>query len=437
MRTYEEVIEKIAEIPRFTTKHPLAHTRAFLERLGNPQEQFRIIHVAGSNGKGSVCACIASVLQASGKRTGLFTSPHLVEIEERFVIDGKQCTKEVFVQAVEEVETVIEQMEQKGIPHPSYFEYLFAVGMVIFQKSRVEYAVLETGLGGRLDATNVTEHPLLTVITSISLEHTQILGDTIEKIAGEKAGIIKPGVKVVYDAGKKAAADVICQRARQLGCKMFPVYPEKIKILLNTGKTIDFSYESSYDVTEVQIPFGAPYQAQNAALALMAVNCLGETENISAEAIREGMRRVQWKGRMQEVSEDIYFDGAHNTDGVRCFLQAVREISREPAILLFSMVEDKDYISSIRELLQGGSWEQIFVTTISDARGIPSARLKQVFQEEASAMDQNIQVTEIEDVRIAFAAAVKSRKAGQKLFCAGSLYLIGELERIAGGWKDA
>lgn len=437
MRTYEEIIEEIAEIPKFTTKHPLAHTKAFLERLGNPQNQFKVIHVAGSNGKGSVCACIASVLRKSGKCTGLFISPHLVDIEERFVIDGKQCAREDFVQAVEIVQSVVKQMEQEGIPHPSYFEYLFAVGMVIFQKKNVEYAVLETGLGGRLDATNVIEHPLLTVITSISLEHTEILGDTIEKIAAEKAGILKPGVPIVYDASNEKAAEVIKQRAEQLNCKRFPVYPEKIKILLNTGKKIDFSYESRYDVTEVQIPFGAPYQARNAAVALMAANCLQETENISNEAIREGMCKVQWKGRMQEAQEDIYFDGAHNADGIQCFLQAVKEISKEPAILLFSMVQEKDYNKAIRELLTDGKWEKIFVTTISDARGIPAKKLKQVFEQEALATNQNIQITEIDYVEKAFAEAVKAKKKGQKLFCAGSLYLIGELEQLTGGMKDA
>lgn len=436
MKTYEEIVQEIAEIPKFTTKHPLAHTKEFLRRLGNPQEQFKIIHIAGSNGKGSVCAWIASVLQETGRTTGLFTSPHLVDIEERFVIDGEQCTQEEFVQAAERVQTVIKQMEQEGIPHPSYFEYLFAVGMVIFQQRQVEYAVLETGLGGRLDATNVVEHPLLTVITSISLEHTEILGDTIEKIAGEKAGIIKPGVPVVYDASGEEAAKVIRQRAEQLGCQSFPVLPEKIKILLNTGKKIDFSYESRYDVTKVQIPFGAPYQAQNAAVALTAVNILRESESISAGAIQAGMQKVRWKGRMQEISEDIYFDGAHNADGIRCFLQAVREISKEPALLLFSMVQEKDYSEAIRELLSEGSWEQIFVTTISDARGISGGELKREFEAEAAALEQNIQITEIDNAAQAFKEAVRTKRRGQKLFCAGSLYLIGELERITGGMKD-
>lgn len=436
MRTYEEIIEEIAEIPKFTTKHPLGHTKAFLERLGNPQKHFKIIHVAGSNGKGSVCAWIANVLQKGGKHTGLFISPHLVDIEERFVADGKQCTKEDFVQAAETVQKAVKQMEREGIPHPSYFEYLFAVGMVIFREKNMEYAVLETGLGGRLDATNVVENPLLTVITSISLEHTEILGDTIAKIASEKAGIIKHGVPVVYDASEKAAEQVIRQRAEQLGCRMFPVCPEKIKILLNTGKKIDFSYESMYDVTEVEIPFGAPFQAQNAAIALMAVNCLKKAEDISDEAIREGMLTVRWKGRMQEALEDIYFDGAHNADGIRCFLQAVAEITKSPAVLLFSMVQEKDYRKAIRKLLEDGNWEQIIVTTISDARGIPCGKLKQAFEAEASALNQNIQITEIENVREAFEMAMCVKKKEQKLFCAGSLYLIGELEQITGGMQN-
>lgn len=437
MRTYEEIIEYIAEIPKFTTKHPLDHTKAFLERLGNPQEQFKIIHVAGSNGKGSVCAFIASVLTESGKCTGLFTSPHLVDIEERFVIDGEPCDREEFVQAVQEVHRVVEQMEEEGIPHPSYFEYLFAVGMVIFRKRKVAYGVLETGLGGRLDATNVVEHPLLTIITSISLEHTEILGDTIEKIAGEKAGILKEDCPVIYDASNETASEVIERRGKELGCEMLPIYPEKIKILLNTGKKIDFSYESRYDVTEVEIPFSAPYQTMNGAIALMAVNYLQKTEGISSHAIKEGMRKVQWKGRMQEVFRDIYFDGAHNADGIRCFLQAVQQISKEPAILLFSMVQEKDYIHAVRSLLREGNWQQIIVTTISDSRGIPAEKLKQAFEKEAQDMNQSIQITKIDEAEKAFAEAVRAKKQGQKLFCAGSLYLIGELERIAGGRKDA
>ena len=199
MRSYEEIVKAILEIPKFTTKNNLEHTRELFERLGSPQEQFKVIHVAGSNGKGSVCAFIDSVLRQAGRRTGLFTSPHLVCIEERFVLQGEICNRNLFVSAAEKVAQAAEEMTKNGLPYPTFFEFIFAVGMVIFAKEQVEYAIVETGLGGRLDATNIIQNPQLTVITSISLEHTEILGDTISKIASEKAGIIKSQVPVVFD----------------------------------------------------------------------------------------------------------------------------------------------------------------------------------------------------------------------------------------------
>ena len=170
--TYEEICNYIYEIPKFTKKNSLEHTKEMLQRLSIREHQFEIIHVAGSNGKGSVCAFINQVLVEHGYEVGLFTSPHLVCMEERFVINGEKCSQEEFVESFEAVQKVVEQMEAEGLPHPAFFEYLFAMGMYLFQKRKVHYLILETGLGGRLDATNVFEEPLLTIITSISLEHT-------------------------------------------------------------------------------------------------------------------------------------------------------------------------------------------------------------------------------------------------------------------------
>lgn len=288
---YEKTVGKILEIPKFTSKNSLGHTREFLRRLGNPQEQFKVIHVAGSNGKGSVCAFLESALRAAGKKTGLFTSPHLMHLEERFALEGKPCSRQDFVWAAEQAGQAAFAMVEEGLPHPTFFEYVFAIGMVIFARKQVEYAVLETGLGGRLDATNIVGRPILTVITSISLEHTEILGDTLGQIAAEKAGILKQGVPVVYDASEPEAEETIRKRADLLGCKAYPVRPEKIKILLNTGKKIDFFYDSGYYVTKVSVPSGAPYQAQNGAVAWQALECLMETEGIAREAAKQGIRR--------------------------------------------------------------------------------------------------------------------------------------------------
>lgn len=436
MKTYEETLEWLLDIPRFTGKNTLEHTRKFLARLGNPQNSFQVIHVAGSNGKGSVCAYIDSVLRAAGKRTGLFTSPHLVRLEERFAVNGKYCAPQEVVWAADQAAQAVAELEKEGLPHPSFFEFVFAMGMLIFARYQVEYAVLETGLGGRLDATNIVEHPLLTVITSISLEHTEILGDTLEKIAAEKAGILKNHVPVVYDTSCPEGEKVIAGRADELNCPKYPVDGQKIKILLNTGKKIDFLYDSGYDVMEVEIPFGAPYQARNAALALQALECIRETEHISGEAVLQGMAGVRWKGRMQEVQPGVYFDGAHNPAGIEKFLEAAGQITEESAVLLFSMVKEKDYVRAAEQLLTGRTWEEIILTTVSGSRGLTSGMLTELFRKIAEEKHQKVKITGIENTEQAFAYALSCRKPGQKLFCAGSLYLIGELEELTGGMQS-
>ena len=173
---YTEAVDYIETIPKFTVKHPPEHTRELLSRLGNPQEGIKIIHVAGTNGKGSVCAYLNAMLLAGGKKTGLFTSPHLVRINERFQINGEDVSDEQFLDAFLKVEKAAKEYEAEGEGHPSYFETLFLMGMLIFKEAGVEYLVMETGLGGRLDATNVVEKPLACIITSISRDHTEYLG---------------------------------------------------------------------------------------------------------------------------------------------------------------------------------------------------------------------------------------------------------------------
>ncbi len=437
MRTYEETVNFILDIPKFTTKNKPEHTRELLQRLGNPQERFKVIHVAGSNGKGSVCAYIDSILRAAGKRTGLFTSPHLVHLEERFAVEGKPCDRELFTRCSEMVARTADSMARQGKPYPTFFEFVFAAGMLVFAEMQVEYAVLETGLGGRLDATNIVKHPILTVITSISLEHTEILGDTIAKIAAEKAGILKAGVPVVYDASSTEASGVIETCAGRQDCPTYPVSSDKVKILLITGKKIAFSFDSGYygNVTKFEIPFVAPYQAQNAAVAIQAAACLAKSEGISCDDVQRGLAEVAWKGRMQQISPEVYFDGAHNSDGIDRFLEAAAQISDEPGILLFSMVKEKDLAYAVRHLLGRGNWEQIILTSIPGERGCDSGILREMFEQTAREGGLAVKITTIEEMGQAYAYALKAKKPGQVLFCAGSLYLIGALEQIAGGME--
>ena len=191
MKNYDEAVEYLLNIPKFSKKTTKENLLELLKRLGNPHKAMKIIHVAGTNGKGSVCAFLNTLLLAAKKQTGLFTSPHLVKMNERMRINGKDVSDERFLQVFQQVYQTVGQMLKQGFTHPSFFEYLFVMALVLFEKENVEYVILETGLGGRLDATNIIEHPMLTIITSISFDHTEILGDTLHKIAMEKAGIIK------------------------------------------------------------------------------------------------------------------------------------------------------------------------------------------------------------------------------------------------------
>ena len=196
--TYQEAVNYILEIPKFTKKNDREHTRAFLRYLGDPQEHMKVLHVAGTNGKGSVCAYLDGMLRSEGKRTGLFTSPHLVKMNERIVTGGEQISDAQFCAVFEKTRKAVESMEAQGLAHPTFFEFLFGMALAAFAEAGTEYAVIETGLGGRLDATSAVEDPAVCVITSIGLDHMEYLGHTLGEIAGEKAGIIRPGVPVFY-----------------------------------------------------------------------------------------------------------------------------------------------------------------------------------------------------------------------------------------------
>lgn len=429
--TYEEICDYIYDIPKFTKKNSLAHTKELLAALGSPERRFEVIHVAGSNGKGSVCAFLNSVLCEAGLPTAMFTSPHLVCMEERFVVNGHKCSREDFCEAFEQVKETVERLNaHSGFAHPTFFEFLFVMGMLIFAKYRIRYLVLETGLGGRLDTTNIFEEPLMTIITSVSLEHTEILGDTIEQIAFEKAGIIKEGVPVVFDANDERAAEVITERAKSVHAPYYKISVENIKIKKRTGKSIDFCLSTGYDVVDLSIPFVAEYQVRNASLAYRALALLATELDIYPVQIVQGMAHARWSGRMQQVAEGIYFDGAHNTDGIRAFLDTVRQIGTASPMLLFSMVCEKDYHKVINLLAKEVSWGKIILTKIPDKRGLEPDILKQEF------LRCGVEAEVIYDWKEAYRSACAKRGSGQTLFCAGSLYLIGELEKLQEDGND-
>lgn len=421
---YTEAVDYIETIPKFTVKHPPEHTRELLSRLGNPQEGIKIIHVAGTNGKGSVCAYLNAMLLAGGKKTGLFTSPHLVRINERFQINGEDVSDEQFLDAFLKVEKAAKEYEAEGEGHPSYFETLFLMGMLIFKEAGVEYLVMETGLGGRLDATNVVEKPLACIITSISRDHTEYLGDNLEAIAGEKAGIIKAGVPVIYDASQPGPASVIAAKAKEMGSPAWPMEPSfyEMKTQSREGITFTFAYPGG-EKAELAIPYVAKYQMMNASLAFYTMHILQDVHDIPKNVLAEGLSKIKWPCRMEMAAPGVIIDGAHNEDGVAQFVSTAGYFAKENEItILFTAVADKHYHEMIGEICEGIHPSHVVATQIDGSRVVPAEVLAEDFRK-AGCTD----VCAEPEIGAAYEKALGKKGSGM-LFCVGSLYLAGELK---------
>lgn len=425
--TYEKAIRYLLNIPKFSSKNEASHTKNLLERLGVLQEVFSIIHVAGTNGKGSVCAYCSSVLQEAGKKVGMFTSPHLVRVNERFCIQGEPVSDEKLVWAFVKVKRVMEEMVEEGLAHPTFFETMLAMGMLIFREAGVEWLLLETGMGGRLDATNVVQ-PKLTAITSIGMDHTEYLGDTLEKIAGEKAGIIKPGIPVVYVEGVPSVNRVICQKAEKEGTSAYPVSRKQCKNLKKTDKSIAFSVENRYyGNVYLTLSTIGDYQVENALAAYKLLELTGE--DISKEAYESGFRNAYWPGRMEEALPGVYLDGAHNEPGIRAFLETVTKRPKKgKRSLLFAVVGDKAYPDMIRDICEKGKFDSIVVTQLQGPRAADGAKLAELFQRNTSRKSSSVLL--IEEIEAAWHEVLREKDTQDEVYCAGSLYFIGAIKTI-------
>lgn len=434
INTFEEAVEYIESTPRFTKKSTMEQTKAFLHRLGDPDRKFRIIHVAGTNGKGSVCAYINSILRAAGFKVALFTSPHLVDIRERFCIDGEMISKESFLRAFQHILDLVfaEQTDDRQFYHPTYFEFLFFIAMLFFEDEKPDYCILETGLGGRLDATNSVSGKELAVITHISLDHVEYLGDTVEKIAGEKAGIMQEGVPAVYWDTCPETTAVFEKRAAELGISAVSVSKDDVSFLNFNRKNIDFSFHSSYyNNISLTLNTIAAYQVENAALAVRAIELLdagnsnGE-KTVTVENIKKGISDCFWAGRMEEVLPGVYVDGAHNEDGIRAFLETVEKDGHEGArTLLFAVVKDKDYEHMAEQIVKSGLFQKFAVACMKTRRDAGRETLCSLFAEYS-----DCRLESYENVASALEKLLQNRGAGERIYAAGSLYLVGEIKEL-------
>lgn len=431
MMNYQEAVAYLYAIPKFTKKHSVEHTKEFLKRLGNPEKGQNIIHVAGTNGKGSVCAYMQAMLTAEGKRVGFFTSPHLVFVNERIRINNHQIDDEKFLAVFLKVKEVVDGMALEGISHPSYFEFLFGMGMLAFADEKLDYIILETGLGGRLDATNAIDDPLLTVITSISLDHTQYLGNTIEEIAFEKAGIIKNHVPVICDGSSKEALEVIKKQAEVMNAPCREIANHAFEIREITDKHIAFSRVNAYDKGVIwQLNNCGTYQMMNASIAIAAMENLLPASMHHYEKWQKALKSVTWEGRLEEVRPQMFVDGAHNPGAIKAFVDTIQAIRlKDKPILVFSAVEDKEFSTMIAYLCEHVPAKAYIITEIEDKRKVPAQVLAEVFRKNT---DQP--VYEYPDVKEACQAAMDMQEGDEKIYCLGSLYLVGMVkEWLAGG----
>lgn len=435
MESFSQAENYIEELPKFTIKHPQEHTREFLRRLSCLEVDKKIVHVAGTNGKGSVCIYLQAILMKEGKRTGLFLSPHLVSIRERIRLDGEPVSEEVFLQAYQKARVAAETMEEEGEGHPSYFEFLFGIAMLIFSNSEMEYLILETGLGGRLDATNVLDTCKLSVITSIGLDHMAILGDNIPAIVKEKAGIIKKGVKVIFDGSDPEAARVIEETAKEKDAPWEKILDSDCVLRESGENTIAFSRRNEYDKSVVyRVSSKALYQMKNVETALRAAEYLLGRKSLQRRGWKEAIEEVRWEGRMETIHPGLTVDGAHNLPAVKAFLQSLTLVEEErlaQSVLLFSAVCDKDYEAMIRMICKEGKVGAYVVTRIDGERGVPEEELAEIFRK----------YTEKEVLPVgSLAEALKEAKGkcgrGGSVYAVGSLYLAGMIKKLLTGGKD-
>ena len=425
--TYAEAEQYILDIPKFAGKHTLEDTGRLLHKLTEDVTMSKIIHVAGTNGKGSVCAYLRSILIASGRSVGMFTSPHLETMRERICLGNEMISEQDFVRMFEKVlETVRENMEQGG-SHPSYFEYLFLMAMTFYKEKKPDYIILETGLGGRLDATNSIEKPSVCVITEIGYDHMQYLGGTLREIAGEKAGIIKQGVPVVFVDKRPETTDIIKKYAVKMGSRQVIIGKDNILNKNIRNKSIDFSLHTGYyNYDSLLLGTCALYQTENASLAVAAAEILRlQDAGISEQSVRKGLQITCWPGRMEEVLPGVYLDGAHNVDGVEALLSTARQdCCQGRRLLLFGVISDKQYESMIRQIAQSGLFSETAVTALESDRSVSIDELERIWRQYGTDCSFHINAEE------AYLSLLGKKKEKDVVYIAGSLYLIGQIKAL-------
>lgn len=401
---FTEAVRWLEDVPRYGHKDGLNNMLRIMERLGHPERSLQVIHVAGTNGKGSCCAMLQQILMESGYRVGMFISPHLVDYRERIRIDQTYIDPDRFVDVLDQIRAVNDALVEEGFPHATFFEFLTATALLYFSQEQPDLCILETGVGGRLDATNIIERPQCCLITSISLDHTRVLGDTLELIAGEKAGIMKPGVPVVVAQEPDNVLDVLRAKAEEKGSPFHEA--ARLKFLERDGQGYQLSLQGAY-------------QFDNAEAVLETVRVLREQGWVIPEgAVTSGLKHTDWPGRMQTISigaATLLLDGAHNPGAAERLGQWICS-QEKPVQVLLGVLSKKDAEGVLEGLLQGKDYiTRILCTPIPGADSLGAQTLEKMIRHQVPCIP-------FADLKAAVDAA--ARTPGTTIIC-GSLYLIG------------
>ncbi|NSW90564.1 MAG: bifunctional folylpolyglutamate synthase/dihydrofolate synthase [Firmicutes bacterium] len=420
--TYKEALEYIHGTRKFGCKLGLENIKTLLGMLGNPHEKLKYVHVAGTNGKGSTVAFIGSILIESGYKTGIYISPYIERFTERIQVNRKEISEHDLARITEIVKGKVDEMLRSGLTHPTEFEIVTAIGFQYYCEMECDIVVLEVGLGGRFDSTNVINTPLVSVITSISYDHMDILGNTLAQIAFEKAGIIKEGGDVVLYSQDEEVEKVIENVCNERNSRLHRADFGKIKALGHDieGQTFDFG---PYKNLKIKLLGG--HQLKNAAVAVEACKVLANKGyKITEETIRKGLERASWPGRMEVVSKNplFFIDGAHNIEGVRVLAEYLTTyFPDKKKIFIMGVLRDKEY-KAMLEIIAPLADKFITVTPLSE-RALPAAELA----ENIRAYCKNVLISDTIESGIKTALQIYS---GDDIICAfGSLYYIGEIRR--------
>jgi len=424
---YDQCLRYLKKVQNLGVKFGLENVRTILASLDNPHEKYPSILVGGSNGKGSVCAYLVRILTLHGYSTGLFTSPHLIRVEERIRIGDELISKRLFSQNLSILSEIIENLlvSQEILSHPTYFELMSCLAFLYFKEQKVDIAVLEVGMGGRFDATNVVK-PVVSVITTISPEHQKILGETLKQIAFEKAGIIKPDVPVVCGVEDKEARDTIEKKARDTKAPFIDVFRQARYIMKHKRESHSlFEYETARYKYVYSPSLNGEHQGKNAATAIAASEQLSqEWKKLANDKIVQGIETTRWEGRLEMISQKplILLDGAHNEEGALALRKYIEDFVPYPLILVFATMRDKK-IEQVAEILFPLARKIIF-TQFPFFKAASPEEIKN----RTSKFKERIVLEP--DMRKAVNLALQSVEAKEAILITGSLFLVGEVKKI-------